>query len=159
MNNRIGFANAPNVWTEIEHNMFGRQAAWSLLWWWPCCYCNTTTTTFRLRRAHFPGSGLVIQGNVSVVAAAQSCSSFLPIRGGIARLSRPRAIVCKFSAHRNYAVTRVSATEFEPGTVQLWVQRATTVPPRHTCGNSTLQMICSTHCRCSHQNLKVNYTE
>ena len=57
-----------------------------------------------------PGSGLVNQGNVSVVAGAQSCFSFLPTSGGMARLSRPRAIVCKFPTHINYSVTRVSAT-------------------------------------------------
>ena len=41
------------------------------------------------------------QGNVSVITAAQSCSSFSPTHGGIARLSTPRATVCKFHAHRN----------------------------------------------------------
>ena len=59
------------------------------------------------------------QGNVSVVAAAQSCSSLLPSRGRMARLSRPSATACKFPAHRNYAVTRVSATGFVLGTVWL----------------------------------------
>ena len=82
--------------------------------------------------ASSPAWGIVNRGNVSVVSAAQSCSSFSPTRGGMARLSRPRATVCRFPAHRNYAVTRVSAAEFEPGTVRLRIQRATTEPPRHT---------------------------
>ena len=41
----------------------------------------------------------------------------------------PRATVCKLSIHKNDAVTRVSATGFEPGTVLLRIQRATTAPP------------------------------
>ena len=49
----------------------------------------------------------------------------------MAGLTRPRATVCKFPALRNYAVTQVSATGFEPGTVRLRIQRATTAPPRH----------------------------
>ena len=70
-----------------------------------------------------PGSGLVNQGNVSVVAGAQSCFSFLPTSGGMARLSLPRAIVCKFPAHINYSVTRKSATRLELGTVMLRIQQ------------------------------------
>ena len=73
-----------------------------------------------------PRSELVSRGNVSVVAASQSCSSFLSTRGGMARLSWPRATVCKFHAQRNYAVTRVFATGFEPGTIRLRIQPATT---------------------------------
>ena len=46
--------------------------------------------------------------------------------------SRPTATVCKFPADKNYAVTQASATEFEPGTVRVRIQRATTAPPRHT---------------------------
>ena len=56
---------------------------------------------------------------MSVVAAAQSGSSFLPTRGGMARLSRHNAIVFKFPAHMNYAVTRVSTgirTQHRPAT-------------------------------------------
>ena len=56
----------------------------------------------------------------------------LPTRGGVARLSRPRAIVCKFPGHRNYAVTQVFGTGFELVTVRARIQRATTAPPRHT---------------------------
>ena len=63
----------------------------------------------------FPGSGLVNRRNVSAAASAQSCSLFLPTLGGMARLTRPRAIVCKFPVHRNYAVT----SGFEPGTLPL----------------------------------------
>ena len=44
-------------------------------------------------RCEFPGLGLVNRGNLSVVPTAQSCSSFLPIRGGMDRLSRPGATV------------------------------------------------------------------
>ena len=68
--------------------------------------------------------GLLNRGNVSVVAAAQSCYSFLPTRGGMARLSKPRASVCKFPAHGNHAVTQVVVTGFEPGTVRLRIQGA-----------------------------------
>ena len=46
-----------------------------------------------------------------VFAAAQSSSSFLPSRGGMVRTSRPRATVCKFHAHGNYAVTKVPAID------------------------------------------------
>ena len=56
--------------------------------------------------------------------------------GGMARLNQPKATMCKFPAHGNFAMTRVStaATGFEPGTVQLQIQRALTVPPRrHGC--------------------------
>ena len=56
-------------------------------------------------RSKFPG---LIRGNASVVAAVQSCSSFLLTHREMARLSRPSVTVCKFPAHRNYAVTRVS---------------------------------------------------
>ena len=102
---------------------------------------TTTITTLRLlRRAHwaggadllsfysphpdtslrneFPDSGLVNRGNVSVVATSQSCSSISPICREMARLSRPRASVCKFPTQRNYALTQVSATGFETGTVR-----------------------------------------
>ena len=41
-----------------------------------------------------------------------------PVNGGTVRLSRPRATVCEFPAHRNYAVTQVSATGFEPVTAR-----------------------------------------
>ena len=64
------------------------------------------------------------RGSVSVVATAQSCSSLLPTRGLVARLSRPRAAVCKFPAHKNYAVTYVSAVGFEPGVVWFPIQHA-----------------------------------
>ena len=74
--------------------------------------------------------GLLNRGNVSVVAAAQSCYPFLPTRGGMTRLSRPRAMVRKFHAHRNYAVTQVSATGFEPETIRQRIQHATTAPQR-----------------------------
>ena len=36
MNRRTAFARAPNEWTLIEHNMWGRRAARSPFWWWPC---------------------------------------------------------------------------------------------------------------------------
>ena len=29
---------APNEWTQIEHNICGRRAAWSAMWWWPCSH-------------------------------------------------------------------------------------------------------------------------
>ena len=62
---------------------------------------------------------------MSVVAAAQSCSSFLPTRRGMGRLSRPGASVGKFPAQRKYAAaTIVPATRFEPGTARLRIQRA-----------------------------------
>ena len=44
---------------------------------------------------------------MSVVATVHGCSSILSTRG---------ATVCKFPARRNYAVTQVSATGFEPRT-------------------------------------------
>ena len=47
------------------------------------------------------------------------------------RLSRPRATVCKFPAHRNYAVTQVSTTGFEPGPSGYESSALTTRPPRH----------------------------
>ena len=69
--------------------------------------------------AYAASSVLVNRGNVSVVgAAAQSRSSFLPTRGGMARLSRPRATVCKFTDHMYYG-------RFEPWIVRLQIQRAT----------------------------------
>ena len=61
-------------------------------------------------RCEFPGPGQVGRWNVSVVATAHSCSSFLPTRRGMARLSRPGASMCKLSAQRNYAVTQLPAT-------------------------------------------------
>ena len=75
-------------------------------------------------RFEFLGPELVDRGNVSAVAAAESCSSFLPICRGMARLSRPRASVCKFPVQRNYAVTQVPATGFEPWTIRLRIQHA-----------------------------------
>ena len=93
-------------------------------------FCNRQPDTSL--RCEFPGYGLVNRGNVSVVAAAQSCSSFLPARGGMTRLSRPRAPVCKFVDHWNYALTKVSATRFEPWTVRSGIWRSTTGPPRYS---------------------------
>ena len=78
----------------------------------------------------FPGSRLVNRGNVWVFAKAQRCSYFWPTRGEMVRLSRHIATACKFPAHKNYAVTQVSAAGFEPGTVRLRVQRAATEPCR-----------------------------
>ena len=53
---------------------------------------------------------------VPVVVAAHSCSFGSPSLGGMDNLSRYRAIACKLHVHMNYAVTQVSATEFELGT-------------------------------------------
>ena len=50
------------------------------------------------------------------VSYCRSADSFWGTCRGMARLSLPRATVCKFPTHRNYAVTQVSATGFEPGT-------------------------------------------
>ena len=60
------------------------------------------------------------------------CSSFLPAGGGMARLSIPGAIVCKFPAHRKYAVAHLSGMWFEPRTSRLRIKRAATRPLRHT---------------------------
>ena len=62
-------------------------------------FCSPQPDTSQ--RCEFPGSGLVHRWNVSVVAVAiqQSCSSFPQIRGEMARLSRPRATVCKLVSH------------------------------------------------------------
>ena len=38
MNNRTAFAKASKEWTQIEHNVCGRRAAWTPLWWWPCIW-------------------------------------------------------------------------------------------------------------------------
>ena len=119
----------------------------------PSCVTATKTTTLRLSWAHLAGgwspisvalsltsanaacslarSGLVNRGSLSVVAATRSCSSFLPTHRGIARLSRPRATVCRFHTHKNYAVTRVSGMRFEPETDRLRIQRATNGPLWH----------------------------
>ena len=42
MNNRTASAKAPDTWMQIQHNMCGRQAAWSPLWWWPCFLVNVS---------------------------------------------------------------------------------------------------------------------
>ena len=46
------FAKAPNEWTNIEHNMCGRQAVWSPLWWWPGEFSHVSRPTVRLRFEH-----------------------------------------------------------------------------------------------------------
>ena len=96
-------------------------------------------------RCEFPGLGLVDQGNVSVVAAAQSCSSFLPTRRRMARLSRPRACVCKFPAQWNYAVSRVPNTGFEPGTVRLRIQRPISCATTPQCRSTMTLMVIAEH--------------
>ena len=62
-------------------------------------------------RCGFPGPGLVDKGNMSVVAAAQSCSSFLPTRREMARLSWPTASVSKFPAQRNSTVVQTKTNK------------------------------------------------
>ena len=66
------------------------------------------------RRCDLPGSGLVIRRKCYLYS---SWSKFLPSRDGMLRLSRPRAIVSKFHGHRNYALAQMSATGFEPETL------------------------------------------
>ena len=72
---------------------------------------------------------------VSVIAAVH----VLLIRE-MARLSRPRASMCKFLVHKNCAVTRVSITGFEPMTSWSGIQYATTRPTRHLDRNSTWKL-------------------
>ena len=79
------FANAPNEWTQIEHNMEGRRAAWSLLWWWSClpCHCgavkpplNITASLYHCRLLRsYDGSHSLFSINLCISNIYRVCCS------------------------------------------------------------------------------------
>ena len=86
---------------------------------------STTATTLRLFRAHpisrylslTPAHAMSSLDPMERGSCYHSAELLLisAFHDGMARLSRPRAIVCKFPVHKNYVVTQVSATGFESG--------------------------------------------
>ena len=90
----------------------------------------------------FPVSGIVNRGNASVVAAVQSCSSFLPTRAGMVKRSRPQQRCVNFFLTRITHWLKCPQGDLNPGRRPLRFQLSTTGPPRH---NNTSSQIHEAH--------------
>ena len=135
LNSRPSFAEAPNEWTQIEHNMRGRRTAWSPLWWWSCFYyylgCYSSLQHLNLTR------GIMWQFiNSNWRHMLLPVGYKLPYHMNLSRLSRRFSITAQpISKHKGWHVWK-ETLQFLGFVVSLYVFR-------HTCiFSSSIQLGC-----------------